>query len=187
MTKHSYKNQMRGSENLMFNEMTNFIDTNAAYSDFVTNAAILNGEDLSAAFEPTFDSGPRCQFHSRREIGLNIFYQVYITRPRGAEFQISIPWRVQETCPHCQGQGQIYSWNGDNSAYESMNCDECGGEGCHSYDSEISIFVDDALCDQPIIRKRKAGRFNPSLGQRGDLIVNITWVDELPPLGETVN
>ncbi len=178
------EDKINTGEGLLFTEVSNFIDVNASYSDFVTNEAILNGgEEVFKGFP----SGLKCQIQGYREVGLNVFYQVSIVRPRGQEFQASIPWRVQEACPHCQGQGVIYTWNTDNSAYESVACDECKGQGCHSYDSEINLFINDDLCDQPVIRKRKAGRFDPRLGQRGDLIINVAWVDELPPFGETVN
>ncbi len=186
MSSHNYRSEGkgRGNESVFFNEMSNFIDVNSSYSDFVTNAAILNGDE--AVFEG-FDSNPKYMIQSRREIGLNVFYQVSIVRPRGHEFQVAIPWRAQEVCQHCQGQGIVYTWNSDNSAYEGADCDECGGEGCHGYDSEINLFINDDLCDQPVIRRRKAGLFNPRLGQRGDMIINVAWVDELPPFGETVN
>lgn len=185
MTRNNYKSlENIGSENILFNEISNFIDVQSSYSDFVTNAAILeNGGEINGNFE----SGPQWQFQSIREVGLNVFYQVCIVRPRGEEFQISFPWRAQEVCEHCQGQGLVYSWNSDNSAYEGTVCEECGGEGCRAYDSEINLSIDNSISDQPSIRKRKAGRFNPRLGQRGDLIINITWVDELPPRGNTVN
>jgi Zn ribbon nucleic-acid-binding protein len=186
MTKHTLENRTNAADSML--EMTNFIDAVTSYSDFVTNAAILeSGEFDSTDLFESFGSGRKCLIQSRSEIGLNIFYHVFITRPRGAEFQISIPWQAQEVCTHCQGQGQVYSWNSDNSAYEAVDCEECGGRGNYQEDSEINIFVNDTLCEQPIIRKRKAGRFNPRLGQRGDLIINITWVDELPPFGKTIN
>lgn len=184
MSSRNYKQEHQAE---LFTEMTNFMDVNTAYSDFITNAALLENDEILAAFENISASGPKSFIQSRREIGLNVFYNIFITRPRGSEFQISVPWKVSEVCSHCQGQGQVYAWNGDNSAYESVQCDECGGEGERSHDSEISLFINDALCEQPIIRKRKAGRFNPRLGQRGDLVINISWVDELPPCGETVN
>lgn len=174
------------SEHILFNEMSNFIDIQSGYSDFVANAAFFNGAEMLAANE-SFDSGPKCLIQSRREIGLNVFYQVCLVHPRGSAFQVNIPWQAQEACPHCQGQGQVYGWNSDNSAYEGLPCEECGGEGFYGYDSEITLFIDDSVSDQPLIRKRKAGRFNPRQGQRGDLIITITWVDELPAAGETVN
>ncbi len=124
MSSHNYRSEGkgRGNESVFFNEMSNFIDVNSSYSDFVTNAAILNGDE--AVFEG-FDSNPKYMIQSRREIGLNVFYQVSIVRPRGHEFQVAIPWRAQEVCQHCQGQGIVYTWNSDNSAYEGADCDEC--------------------------------------------------------------
>ncbi len=136
------------NDRLLFNEMAS--PGNApSYRDYVTGAAILEN-DIASVFEN--ESEPGCLIQSRREIGLNIFYDVAVTRPYGREFSVSIPWQVQEVCPHCQGQGQVYSWNSDNSAYEGISCEECGGQGSNGYDSEISLFVNDASTTPCAIR-----------------------------------
>ncbi|UQZ88591.1 hypothetical protein C4J81_04970 [Deltaproteobacteria bacterium Smac51] len=187
MSINNYNPADENQENAIFNEMSNFIDVNATYNDFITGEVTVDNGEFFPGREPIVDFGERWFIQSCGEVGLNVFYHIYIVRPRGREFQVTLPWLVQEACPHCQGQGVVYTWNYDNSAYETSNCEECGGEGCHNYDSEIDLFIDDNLCDQPVIRKRKAGRFNPRLGQRGDLVINISWVDQLPPIGESVN
>lgn len=146
--------------------------------DFANSAASLENEN-TAAFE-TAASGPGYLIQSREEIGLDIFYKLLIARPRGREFWVNLPWQFQEICPPCQGQGRIYSWNAEKSAYETSPCEECGGQGAQGQDSEISLLINDDLCGEPIIRRRKAGRFRAGQGHRGDLIINITWVDELP-------
>lgn len=115
------------------------------------------------------------------EDGLNVHYQLWVVYPRGSEFQVTLPWLAQEPCPNCQGQGLVYRWSPGAAAYESLECPECRGEGSLSYDSDIRLLINDGLGGQRVIRKRQAGRFNARLGQRGDLIINISWVDELPP------
>lgn len=125
------------------------------------------------------------------EDGLNVYYNLYIVYPKDSVFQVTLPWLAQETCGNCQGQGVIYRWSFDNSTYEPSTCPECNGEGSSCYDSEISLIVNDKLKGQRVVRKRQAGRFNARLGLRGDLIINITWVDELPaaaslPLNSTI-
>jgi len=124
--------------------------------------------------------GEKWLIQSRDDDGLNVHYQLCIVYPRGQEFQVTLPWLAQETCPNCQGQGVVYRWSRDNSTYNAVECEDCHGDGAYSYDSEINITINDGVGGQRVIRKRQAGRFNASLGLRGDLILNINWVEELP-------
>ena len=131
---------------------------------------------------------------SRSEDGLNVHYQLCIVHPRGREYEIKLPWSVEETCPHCHGQGSIYVWRQGRSAYEAMDCPECRGQGSHSYESEFSLVVSDGLGGRKVIRKSQAGRLNARLGLRGDLVFNLSWVEALPrpedlylPAAETFN
>ena len=135
------------------------------------------------------------------EDGLNIHYHLCLVVPRGKEYEIKLPREVQEICPVCQGQGLTYVWRQDRSSYEAESCRECQGQGFQSYDSEISLVVSDGLRGRQlfrgydseitlvvsdglggrqVIRKSKAGRLNARMGLRGDLIVNLTWVETLP-------
>ena len=117
---------------------------------------------------------------SRSEDGLNVHYQLCILYPRGREYEIKLPWEIHETCLNCQGQGTTYIWRQGRSAYEAVECPECHGRGAQSYDSELSLVVTDGLGGRQIIRKSQGGRLNARLGLRGDLILNLTWVEELP-------
>lgn len=125
-------------------------------------------------------SGDKWLVESITEDGLNVKYQLWVVYPQGIQYQLILPWVAQEICPQCQGLGTSYSWQKDNAAYEKVDCPACLGDGSYRYNSEIRILIDDGLGGQKVIRKRQAGRFNARLGLRGDLIVNLTWVDELP-------
>ena len=129
--------------------------------------------------------GEKWLIQSRDDDGLNVHYHLCIVYPHGQEFQVTLPWLAQETCPNCQGQGVVYHWSHDNSAYNAVECEDCHGDGSYSYDSEINVTINDGLGGQRVIRKRQAGRFNARLGLRGDLILNITWVEELPESADT--
>jgi hypothetical protein len=124
--------------------------------------------------------GDQWLIQSRSEDGLNILYQLCIVQPRGREYEIKLPWEIQEPCPHCQGQGLTYVWRQGQAAYEAVECQECRGRGASSYDSEFNLVVSDGLGGRRVIRKSGAGRLNARLGLRGDLILNLTWVEELP-------
>lgn len=146
------------------------------------SGSVLNRPELdfSTTFPGLDEGGDKWLIESCGEDGLNVCYQLWVVYPRGEEFQLILPWLAQEVCPHCQGQGVVYRWSKDNAAYESMECADCQGEGSSSYDSDIRLLINDGLGGQRVIRKRQAGRFNARLGLRGDLIINISWVDELP-------
>lgn len=154
----------------------------------VLNISANSSPELAALAEaasvgrPDSGAGHKWLIQSSGEDGLNVHYQLCLVYPRGGEFQVKLPWTAHECCPHCQGQGVVYKWNSDNSGYEAAACEDCLGVGATSYDSEISMIINDGLGGQRTIRKRQAGRLNARLGLRGDLILNITWVEKLPPM-----
>lgn len=125
--------------------------------------------------------GDQWLIQSRSEDGLNVVYQLYIVYPRGWEYEIKLPWKVQEICPHCQGQGLSYVWNQGQAAYEASPCSACQGQGSYSHDSEFNLVISDGLGGRRVIRKNGAGRLNARLGLRGDLVLHLTWVADLPP------
>ena len=152
-----------------------------------------------AALAP--DSEAKWLILNRSEDGLNIHYHLCLVIPRGKDYEIKLPREVQEICPACQGQGLTYIWRRVRSAYEAESCLECQGQGFQIHDSEINLLVSDGFrnrqvfqdCDREItlivsdglggrqvIRKSKAGRLNARMGLRGDLVVNLTWVETLP-------
>ena len=138
------------------------------------NAELLTRPELNAESD-------RWLIQSRSEDGLNLYYQLYLVPPRGRAYHVNLPWQAQEACPHCQGEGVVYRWNKDNSAYQPAPCQDCLGQGSLNHDSEINLTINDGLGGQRVIRKSQAGRFNTRLGLRGDLILNLTWVENLPP------
>lgn len=126
------------------------------------------------------ERGTQWLIQSQEEEGLNVYYQLCLVPPQGRKYTVSLPWRAEETCPHCQGQGLVYAWNRDSSAYQVAPCPECLGQGALNHDREIILTVDDGLGGERVIRKRRAGRFNARLGLRGDMVINLTWVEALP-------
>jgi hypothetical protein len=117
---------------------------------------------------------------SPSEDGQNIYYQLCAVYPQGRDYDLNLPWEVEEPCPSCQGQGLIYRWNRAQAAYEPAECPDCRGQGSNMAGQEFSLTVNDGLGGQRVIRKRPGGHLNARLGLRGDLIVNISWVEELP-------
>jgi len=152
--------------------------TNSIYQ--VLNISGHGLDELMALTELNKSEPDKWLIQSRSEDGLNVHYQLCIVYPKGEEFQVTLPWQAQRECPNCQGQGVVYRWSRDNSSYEAAACEECRGQGSAVHDSEISVTINDGLGGQRVIRKCRAGNFNARLGLRGDLILNITWVEELP-------
>lgn len=141
-----------------------------------------SGRAFSNLGGPEVQAANKWLIQSRAEDGLNVHYQLWMVYPRGGEFQVTLPRLAQDVCPNCQGQGVVYKWNCEHSAYEAIECQDCLGAGANSYDSEIAITINDGLGGQRTIRKQQAGRLNARLGLRGDLILNITWVEKLPAM-----
>ena len=115
-----------------------------------------------------------------REIGLDIHYNLQILRPSTGGLKIVLPWQVREACPRCLGQGKTLTLVGKTSLYRPHTCSKCGGSGNIARLSQLETSIAENMVGQTKIRLKKAGLYNPKEATRGDLFLNITWVDRLP-------
>ncbi len=147
--------------------------------------AALTELNLSGAAEgddpPIFLTGDPCLVRSREDDGLNVHYQMCLAPPRGRELRVALPWLIEECCPNCQGQGVMYRWAQHNLNYTAVPCEECDGSGTLSHLDQIPLTISPELRGQRVIRKRRAGHFDARLGRRGDLILNLTWLERMRP------
>lgn len=130
---------------------------------------------------PVLDrAGDKWLVESSGEDGLSVHYQLWLVYSGGSGFRLMPPGPAREMCPHCRGRGAADRLSGDETAYESLECVWCCGESGRDRDSDFRLLINDGLGGRRVIRKRRAGRFNARQGLRGDLIICISWVDDLP-------
>jgi len=164
-------------------DVEKFIKAQGAYQKLMKKAVAHNRarrqtEETEARREN--QTAANWRFESRRELGLDVYYRLSILRPAGQDCRIVLPWKVQEACPRCLGQGQTLAKIGQNSIYRPCTCAKCGGKGTLARDSQVEVKISAEQIGQSKIRLRKAGLYNAKSAQRGDLILDINWVEELP-------
>lgn len=120
------------------------------------------------------------RFESSRETGLDVYYRISILRPGSNGGRITLPWQAREACPRCLGQGQTLSKIGQNSLYRPCTCSKCNGQGTVTRDSKLEVSLSPEMIGRDKIRLRRCGLYNAKTAQRGDLILEVTWVDHLP-------
>ncbi len=167
-------------------DVEKFIKASSAYQSLLKKAVAhnrhrrANAKKDAAQKTESRQEAKNWRFISQREVGLDVYYSLYILRPQGNETEIIMPWQVQEACPRCLGQGRTLSRLGQNSLYRPQTCDKCSGTGSVSRASQVKIKLTDEQIGQNKIRLRSAGLYKAQTATRGDLILDITWVTELP-------
>lgn len=118
------------------------------------------------------------RFESRRDMGLDVYYTMSVLRPAFGGASVVLPWQAQEACPTCLGHGKTLSRVGN--IYRPSVCPKCGGHGAIARETKVEVTITPEMVGMSKIRLRKAGLYNAKTAQRGDLILNINWLDELP-------
>ncbi len=166
-------------------DVDRFIKVQTSYQKLVKTAMAKNrarrareAASPQKPTEPTAAPAANWRFESRREIGLDVHYRLFVLRPAEGGARVVLPWQAQEACPRCLGQGRTLARVG--SLYRPCACTKCGGQGTVVRDSQLEVALTPEMVGQSKIRLRKAGLYNAQAAQRGDLFLEITWVDRLP-------
>ena len=172
-------------------KVAKFIKAQSAYEKLMKKAVAHNQARRAASSssptsepiwkKPDFQTAGNWRFQSSREIGLDVYYRIMVKRPsEGEGCRVLLPWQVREACPRCLGQGRTLAKVSSGDLYRPSTCGKCGGSGSVARDSKLEAVITPDMVGREKIRLRKAGLYNPKQAQRGDLTLEIQWVDNLP-------
>lgn len=169
-------------------DVEKFIKAQTAYQRLMKKAVAHNRLRRAAAAQKpaarTEAAEPQAaanwRFVSRREVGLDVYYRLQILRPGPEGGRVTLPWQAREACPRCLGQGRTLAKVGQNSLYRPCACPKCEGQGAVSRDSRLEVALSPDMVGRDKIRLRRAGLYHPQSAGRGDLILEVVWVDHLP-------
>ena len=158
-------------------DVEKFIKAQTAYKKLLQTAVTLNRARRKAAPERT-DRPYR--WKGRREEGLDVIYSLIVLRPAaGSERRLVLPARAQEACPRCLGQGQTLARLGVNGLYRPTACPRCEGRGALTRPISLAVTISADQVGRTKVRLRRAGLYHAPSARRGDLILELNWVDRL--------
>ncbi|UQZ88218.1 hypothetical protein C4J81_02920 [Deltaproteobacteria bacterium Smac51] len=159
-----------------------FIKAQTAYQKLMKTAVAHNKARRAAQTEAAQENvAANWRFTDRREAGLDVYYSLSVLRPAEGGCKVVLPWQAKEACPRCLGQGQtLAKINSNSSVYRPCTCPKCGGHGTITRESKLEVSITPEMVGQGKIRLRKAGLYNAKTAERGDLILNINWVEDFP-------
>ena len=164
-------------------DVEKFIKAQTAYQQLMKKAVAYNrakraGQTGSGAADHS--PAANWRFKGRRDVGLDVYYSLFMLRPATDGLKIILPWQIREACPRCLGQGRTLARIGQNSLYRPCACAKCNGTGHVDRESRLEINITADMVGRSKIRLRKAGLYNAKTAERGDLILDISWTDRLP-------
>jgi DnaJ-class molecular chaperone len=120
-------------------------------------------------------------FTGQRNVGLDQYIDIALVKPMSSEFEIVLPYIAHEACPRCLGQGHTLGrLNPQSDLLRPQTCPKCQGRGSISHKKHLSVKVTADMILKGKFRLRGVGGYLPSQAKRGDLIVNLNFVDRLP-------
>jgi DnaJ-class molecular chaperone len=136
----------------------------------------------SASAETLHPDSTPFVFDGRRTAGLDVYLDLALVKPEpGRTLPLVIPTTALEACPRCLGQGRTLSRVADGSSvYRPQVCPKCSGQGSISRPKSLAVSVTPEMAERGKFRLRHAGGYLPKEAKRGDLIVSLRWVDQLP-------
>jgi DnaJ-class molecular chaperone len=153
-------------------DVEKFIKAQTAYKKLLRTAVTQNRRKSGS---------PRpYRWKGRREEGLDVIYSLIVLRPQSGERRLILPARAQEACPRCLGQGRTLSPLGENGLYRPAVCPKCGGRGALERSVNLAVTIAADQVGRGKIRLRRAGLYHAPSARRGDLILELLWVDRLP-------
>jgi DnaJ-class molecular chaperone len=156
-----------------------FIKAQSAYQKLMKTAMAHNAARRAAQADAKEETvAANWRFTSRREVGLDVYFSLSVLRPAAGGTKVVLPWQAQEACPRCLGHGQTLGRVGN--IYRPATCSKCGGHGTVARETKLEVAITPEMVGQKNIRLRKAGLYNAKTAERGDLILNINWVEEFP-------
>ncbi len=162
-------------------DVEKFIKAQSAYQKLMKRALAHNAARRAAKAVNTEEKAAgNWRFESRRDVGLDVYYRLSILRPAHGGTRVILPWEAREACPRCLGQGQTLGRVSGGNIYRPAACTKCNGSGSISRETKLEVSITPEMVGQGKIRLRKAGLYNAKTAERGDLILTVNWVDELP-------
>jgi DnaJ-class molecular chaperone len=121
-------------------------------------------------------------FEGQKSAGLDVYYDLALVRPKvNGSFTLVLPTTVYQACPRCLGQGKTLARRRlDSNLYRPQVCPKCQGTGSMGTSVQLKINVTPEMAARGKFRLPKVGKYEPKEAKRGDLIINLRWVDRLP-------
>ncbi|MDR2444041.1 MAG: DnaJ domain-containing protein [Deltaproteobacteria bacterium] len=121
-------------------------------------------------------------FDGRRSMGLDVYYDLALVKPDfNLGFKLVIPTEAFTACPRCLGQGQTLGpLNAGSNVYRPQVCPKCHGLGSIKTFKNLAVTITREMAEKGKFRLKGAGAYLPKQARRGDLIVSLRFVDQLP-------
>ena len=158
-------------------DVEKFIKAQTAYKKLLATAVAKNRARRKGAQER--EAQPYL-WEGRREEGLDIFYSLSVLRPEAGEGRrLVLPAKTWEACPRCLGEGRTLTRIGLGGLHRPTLCPKFEGRGSIDHPTKLAVNIAADQVGRGRIRLRRAGLYHALSGRRGDLILELAWVDRL--------
>jgi DnaJ-class molecular chaperone len=132
-------------------------------------------EGPSCPVEPPAEApAPEWRFEGVAEDGAEVVYVIRVSSAGAATgLEAVLPWKAEDACPRCLGEGHTLAPVFGGPHLARMRCDKCGGSGVVKHNSTVVVPLSPDAIAEGKLRMKGMGHYRPTLGRRGDLVVEI--------------
>lgn len=134
-----------------------------------------NRGEQARASDKNGDS-PKWRFEGASNEGEHVLYVLRVAKEAARDgLKLVLPWKAEDACPRCLGAGHTLATVFGGSRLVKVRCPKCDGEGVVTHNSSVNVDLSPDMIRQGRVRIKNLGRYNPTRGTRGDLIVDIKY------------
>lgn len=108
---------------------------------------------------------PNWRFEGVSDRGADVVYVLRLSRDALAGLNLVLPWKAEEACPACLGQGRAPGRRG--------TCPKCNGDGVIKRNSSVHVDLTAEMIRQGGVRMKGLGKYRPDKAVRGDLVIEV--------------
>ena len=114
------------------------------------------------------------RFEGLTEQGPDVVYVLRISlEASAADLHLVLPWKAEEACPACLGQGHTLVPMFGGRHLRRSACLKCQGRGVVRHNSTVRVDLTPDMMAQGLVRMKGLGHYDPRQARRGDLVIEL--------------
>ena len=118
--------------------------------------------------------GASWRFEGVAEDGMNVVYVLKVSTGASVSgLNLILPWKAEEACPSCLGQGRSMQPMFGGPHLFQAPCLKCQTTGIVKHNSTVRVHLTPRIISQGRHVMKGLGHYDPKQGRRGDLVIEV--------------
>jgi DnaJ-class molecular chaperone len=161
-------------------DVNNFYKIQEAYQALRTELSADTAHEPGTSRPKATPRGLDWRFEGVAEDATDVIYTLRVSAEAArAGLSIILPWKAEDACPRCLGQGHTLAPIFNGPHLRRVPCLKCQGKGVVKHNSSLRLELTPDMIRQEKVRMKGFGHYQPAQAKRGDLVVEITVKEKI--------